>query len=384
MQILVINTGSSSVKFKVVNMPDKMVVLHGQVERIGGDGIIQYQTNDAVEEIIQRHIPDYQTAFQALFSLLPDPKKIVAVGHRVAHGGNRYTKPTYITEEVLEGIEACSQFAPLHNRANVQGIRACVQAFGKSVKQVAVFDTGFHATMPDYAYLYPIPYEYYEKYGVRRFGFHGLSHRYISKRCAELIGRQDIRIITCHLGNGCSVAAVKNGISIDTSMGLTPNEGCMMGTRSGNIDPAILEFIARKENCSYEELLDICNRKSGLLGVSGISNDYRDLSESTQKRAKLALTMQKYQLVKIIGSYLAAMDGADAIVFSGGIGMNAADLRKEICDSLRYAGVILDQASNRLRGGDRCISKPNSKVAVLVVATDEELMIALDTYRLLS
>ena len=263
------------------------------------------------------------------------------------------------------------------------GIRACMDAFGKDVPQVVVFDTGFHSTMPKHAYLYSLPYEYYEKYGIRRFGFHGLSHRYISERCAELIGKRELKVITCHLGNGCSLAAVKNGVSLDTSMGLTPNEGCMMGTRSGNIDPAILDYVAKQENCSYAEVLDVCNQKSGLLGVSGISNDYRDLSVSSEERAALALDMQKYQLVKIIGSYLAAMDGADALVFSGGIGTNAVDLRAGICSSLNYAGVILDSEANNSARGETCISTPDSKIAVYVIPTDEEMIIALDTYHLL-
>ena len=382
MQILVINTGSSSVKFKLVDMPDKKTVVHGLIERIGGDGVMEYRFADGRQEQVNAPIPDYQTAFRMLLGVVDGLGEISAIGHRVAHGGSRLTKPTRITEDVIREIEENSQFAPLHNRANVMGIRACVEAFGEEMPQVAAFDTGFHSTMPDYAYLYSIPYEYYEKYGIRRFGFHGLSHRFISQRCSELMGKKDLKIITCHLGNGCSLAAVKNGVSVDTSMGLTPNEGCMMGTRSGNIDPAILDYVAKQENCSYKDVLDVCNQKSGLLGVSGVSNDYRDLLESDNERAALALEMQKYQLVKIIGSYMAAMDGVDAIVFSGGIGTHAVKLREGICSSLGYAGVVLDADANNAAHSEMRITAPESKVAVYVIPTDEEMTIAMDTYDL--
>lgn len=384
MRILVINTGSSSVKFKLFEMDRNETLLHGQMERIGGDSVVRYSFNEGAAQIRNEQISDYGAAFRRLLELVSDFGEIDAIGHRVAHGGNRYTEPTLITDKVVQEIEENSQFAPLHNRANVMGILACMNAFGKKIKQVAVFDTGFHATLPKHAYMYSLPYEYYEKYGIRRFGFHGLSHRYISNRCAELMGKKTLKVITCHLGNGCSLAAVKDGISLDTSMGLTPNEGCMMGTRSGNVDPAILEYIAKRENCSYEEMLDVCNQKSGLLGISGISNDYRDLSNSSEERALLALDMLKYQLVKMIGSYLAAMDGADAIVFSGGIGMHAADLRSDICNSLSYAGVVLDPVSNRNAHGELRVSAHDSKIAVYVIPTDEEKMIAMDTYQLLN
>ena len=382
MQILVINTGSSSVKFKLVDMPDKKTVVQGVIERIGGDGIMEYRFADGRQEQVRAPIPDYQTAFRMLLGVVDGLGEISAIGHRVAHGGSRLTRPTRITEAVIREIEENSQFAPLHNRANVMGIRACIEAFGEDMPQVAAFDTGFHSTMPDYAYLYSIPYEYYEKYGIRRFGFHGLSHRYISQRCGELMGKKELKVITCHLGNGCSLAAVKNGVSLDTSMGLTPNEGCMMGTRSGNIDPAILDYVAKQENCSYQDVLDVCNQRSGLLGVSGISNDYRDLLESDDERATLALEMQKYQLVKIIGSYMAAMDGVDAIVFSGGIGTHAVKLREGICSSLGYAGVVLDAQANNAAHSEMRITAPESKVAVYVIPTDEEMTIAMDTYDL--
>lgn len=379
MQILVINTGSSSVKFKLIRFPDEEVSVHGQIERIGGESTISCwrKGKPAWEQTMA--LPDYNAAFTQLFALLEDAGTIDAVGHRVAHGGNRYTEPTRITPAVLAEIEANSQFAPLHNQANIMGIRACISAFGEELPQVAVFDTGFHASIPQYAYLYPVPYEYYEKYGIRRFGFHGLSHRYVSERCAQLMGRKDIKIITCHLGNGCSLAAVKDGASVDTSMGLTPNEGCMMGTRSGSIDPAILDYVASQEDCSYREVLDVCNRKSGLLGISGVSNDYRDLSQSDGERAALALQMQQYQIVKIIGSYAAAMDGVDALVFTGGIGTHAAQLRQQVCKSLRYMGLILNETANSQNPLEKRISADNSAIAVYVIPTDEEMIIARDT-----
>lgn len=384
MQILVINTGSSSVKFKLFDMLTETAVVQGQIERIGGDSTISFCKAGEPAQKRVLPLPDYNAAFRHLFSLLGDTRQICAIGHRVAHGGMLYTKPTRITPHVLEQIEANSQFAPLHNKANTLGIRACTEMLGADMPQVAVFDTGFHSEIPRHAYLYPVPYEFYEKYGIRRFGFHGLSHRYTSERCAQLMGRTELKVITCHLGNGCSLAAVKNGVSVDTSMGLTPNEGCMMGTRSGSIDPAILSYVAMQENRSFDEVLDICNKKSGLLGISGVSNDYRDLLESGDARAVLALQMQQYQITKLIGSYIAAMDGVDAIVFTGGIGTNAAGLRREVCSCLNYLGLIFDDGANESSLQEKCISTPDSKVAVYVIPTDEELVIARDTNKLIN
>lgn len=382
MQILVINTGSSSVKFKVIQMKSREAVLQGSVERIGGDGLISYSMCNGCVREIQRPLPDYETVFRELVPALDSVGRIDAIGHRVAHGGNTYTEPVLINDEVLLEIERASQFAPLHNRVNLMGIKACFEAFGDDIPQVAAFDTSFHATIPPHAHIYPIPYKYYEEYGIRKFGFHGLSHRYVSERCKQLMGNENLKLITCHLGNGCSLAAIKDGKSFDTTMGLTPNEGVMMGTRSGSIDPAILDYIADKESCTYKEILDVCNRQSGLLGVSGISNDYRDLLDSNDERADLALRMQQYQLVKHIGAYLAAMDGADAIVFTGGIGMHAAKLRENICSSLGYAGVILDMAANSSKDLEKCITTSESRIAVYVIPTDEEMIIAQDTYSL--
>lgn len=379
MLILVINSGSSSIKYQLLDMASEAFVAGGIIERIGGNSRITRKDADGHQWQKELSLPTHREALRELLSVLAHAGEIRAIGHRVVHGGTRYTSPTLITEDVLAVIEASSEFAPLHNSANILGIRACMEAFGPEIPQVAVFDTAFHMNIPPYAYLYPIPYNYYEKYGIRRFGFHGISHRYASERCAQLMGRQDLKIITCHLGNGCSLAAVKNGVCIDTSMGMTPNEGVMMGTRSGSIDPSIPAYIAKWEGISYEEALDICNRESGLQGVSGISNDYRDLSQSDNEKAALALEMQRYQILKTIGSYLAAMDGADAIVFTGGIGENAPELRQYICDHLHYVGVVLDETENREQTGECCISSKNSKVAVFVIPTNEELVIARET-----
>lgn len=383
MLILVINTGSSSVKYQVLDMPCETVVTCGLIEQIGGDSRITHKTFGG--RIIQKNIaiPDYQGAFQELTALLKEIGRIHAIGHRVVHGGGRYDTPVLITEEVISTIEQSLDFAPLHNGPNLLGIRACTNAFGPDISQVAVFDTAFHKDMPLYASLYPLPYEYYEKHGIRRYGFHGLSHRYASERCAELMGRQDLRIIICHLGNGCSLAAIRNGISIDTTMGFTPNEGMMMGTRSGSIDPSIPAFVAEKEGISYDEALSICNRKAGLLGVSGISNDYRELVNSKDVRASLALEMHRYQILKAIGSYLAVMNGADAIVFTGGIGENVPELRQFVCAGLGYAGVVLDEDANKATNGDTLISGKDSKVAVFVISSHEERIIARDTFELL-
>lgn len=380
MLILVINSGSSSIKYQLLDMASEAFVAGGIIERIGGNSCILYKDAEGHRWQKELSLPTHREAFRELLSVLEHVGEIGAIGHRVVHGGTRYTTPTLITEDVLAVVEAFSEFAPLHNSANILGIRACMETFGSDIPQVAVFDTAFHMSLPPHAYLYPIPYNYYEKYGIRRFGFHGISHRYASERCAQLMGRQELKIITCHLGNGCSLAAVKNGVCIDTSMGLTPNEGVMMGTRSGSIDPSIPAYIAKLEGISHEEALDICNRESGLQGISGISNDYRDLSQSDSWQAALALEMQRYQILKTVGSYLAAMDGADAIVFTGGIGENAPELRNYICDHLRYAGVALNEAANRDQTGERRISSENSRMAVFVIPANEELVITRDTY----
>lgn len=380
MLILIINSGSSSIKYQVMDMLRETTVSQGVIERIGGSSRIIHKTVDSKTIHKDLCLTDHHEACEQLLALVNEAGEISAIGHRIVHGGVSGTSPEIITDEVLEMIESASEFAPLHNPANIIGIRACRKAFGDQIPQVAVFDTAFHKDLPPRTYLYPIPYRYYTDYGIRRFGFHGISHRYASQRCAELMGRENIRVISCHLGNGCSLAAVENGICIDTSMGMTPNEGLMMGTRSGSIDPAIISYIAKREGISYEEILEICNRKAGLLGVSGISNDYRDLVKSDDPQAKLALEIQQYQIVKMVGAYLTAMNGADAIVFTGGIGENAPELRQYICDHLRFAGAALDEIINCQGKGERKISTPSSKISVYVIPANEELAIAKETY----
>jgi len=380
MLILIINSGSSSIKYQVVDVPGETKIAQGIIERIGGASRMIHKTADNKTVCKDLFLADHHEACEHLLAAVGELGEISAIGHRIVHGGVSGTSSKIITDEVLKEIEAASEFAPFHNPANIIGICACRKAFGDYIPQVAVFDTAFHKNLPPRVYLYPVPYKYYTDYGIRRFGFHGISHRYASQRCAELMGREDICIITCHLGNGCSLAAIENGLCIDTSMGMTPNEGLMMGTRSGSIDPAIISYIAKREGLSNEEILEICNRQAGLLGISGISNDYRDLAKSDNPQAKLALEMQRYQIVKMIGSYLTAMNGADAIVFTGGIGENAPELRQYVCDHLHFAGVVLDNSKNCNDKGERKISKPSSKISVYVIPANEELAIAKETY----
>lgn len=377
--VLVINTGSSSIKYQLINMNTEETVIRGIVEHIGEESIITQKMKNGDIHSHSIYLPDHRAAFYHFLSLLEKKNEINVIGHRVAHGGTYYAEPTLITDEVIANIETLAEFAPLHNSANALGIRICQEVFGEDLPQVAVFDTAFHKDIPLHAFLYPIPYRYYMEYGVRRFGFHGISHRYVSERCAQLMGRQELKIISCHLGNGCSVAAIKNGICMDTSMGFTPNEGLMMGTRSGSVDPYVLNYIAKREGLSIEVLLELCNQESGLLGISGESNDYRELMASNCERANLAVHMQQYQILKTIGSYLAVLDGADAIIFTGGIGERVPQLREYICESLHYAGVIMDKEANVSTETEKCISTEVSKIAVFVIPTNEELMIARDT-----
>ena len=391
MKILVINAGSSSLKYQLIDMKNEDVLAKGNCDRIGTSGVINHK---AKGESYKKEIsmPSHVEAFNVLVSALTEGElavidsmeEISAVGHRVVHGGQIFNKSTLITDEVIEQISDLSVLAPLHNPAGVLGIKACINILGKDVPQVAVFDTSFHSTIPDYAYTYAIPYEYYEKYGVRKYGFHGTSHKYVSNRLAELMDKdiKDLKIVTCHLGNGCSISAVKNGECVDTSMGFTPVDGFMMGTRCGSMDPSVLTFIGEKENMSFEDINNMCNKKSGLLGVSGISNDSRDVCDAADngdKRALLATTMQEYQILKYIGSYIAAMGGADAIVFTGGLGENNPRIRKNICDTLSFLGIACDYEANDSRGQEVRISTADSKVAVYVIPTDEELVIARDT-----
>lgn len=396
MKILVVNAGSSSLKYQLIDMENELVMAKGICERIGFTGCISHKTSDGRKYEADYPMPTHSEAFECLVDVLTkgDAKvidsmsEISAVGHRIVQGGAYFSESCLVDDDVIDKIEELADLAPLHNAAHVLGIRACIKALGKDVPEVVVFDTSFHQTMPPKAYIYPIPYEYYEKYKVRRYGFHGTSHRYVSGRMAEILGRdiKDLKIITCHLGNGCSISAVEYGKCIDTSMGLTPLDGFMMGTRSGSLDPSVLTFIAEKENLTPKDISDICNKKSGLLGVSGLSHDSRDVNKAADEgneRARIAIDIQRYQVAKFIGSYIAAMNGVDAIVFTGGIGENDPGLREYVVGQLGYMGVTLDAENNKSRGKEVAISTPDSKVAVWVVPTDEEMVIARDTLALL-
>ncbi len=395
MNILVINCGSSSLKFQLINSDTEAVLAKGLCERIGIDGRLTYQPAGGAKEVTDDAMPTHTEAIQLVINALTNEKtgvikslsEVGAVGHRVVHGGEKFASSVVITPEVKAAIEECNDLAPLHNPANLIGIEACEKLM-PGVPMVAVFDTAFHQTMPGKAYTYGLPYEYYEKYKVRRYGFHGTSHSYVSKRLAEFLGKdvKDMKIIVCHLGNGASVSAVLNGESVDTSMGLTPLEGLVMGTRSGDLDPAILEFLAKKENMDIAALMNMLNKKSGVFGVSGgVSSDFRDLDEAAEAgndKAQLALDVFAYRVLKYIGAYAAAMNGVDAIAFTAGIGENSASMRSRICANLGYLGVTIDEAANAKRGEDNIISTPDSKVTVAVIPTNEELAIARETLAL--
>jgi acetate kinase len=394
MKILVVNCGSSSIKYQLYAMPARRVLARGQAERIGADGAsLQYQAT-AETRRLTCDIPDHETGMKLILDhlvgnadhALEDLSEIAAVGHRVVHGGEAFTGSVLIDDAVLRSIERCADLAPLHNPANLTGIVAATHAL-PDVPQVACFDTAFHATIPSVAYLYALPYEVYQKFGVRRYGFHGSSHRYVAQRTAELLGRppEDTHCITVHLGNGCSITAVRHGQSVDTSMGLTPLEGLVMGTRSGDIDPAILFYLAEKGH-NIASLNKLCNKESGLLGVSGLSNDMRTLSEAAaggHAQARLAIDIFCYRVRKYIGAYLAVLGHTHAVSFTGGIGEHAPDVRARICENLEALGICLDVDRNReTTGGEATISGPDSPVHVLVVPTDEEGVIASDTYHL--
>lgn len=395
MNILVINCGSSSLKYQLINSDTEAVLAKGLCERIGIEGSqITYQPAGGDKEVTVSPMPTHTQAIQLVLDALTNEKngvikslkEVGAVGHRVVHGGEKFTSSTLLTEDAIKAIEECNDLAPLHNPANLIGIRAC-QELMPGVPMVAVFDTAFHQTMPDVAYTYGIPYEYYEKYKVRRYGFHGTSHSYVSKRTAEIVGKpyDQMKIIVCHLGNGASISAVNCGKSVDTSMGLTPLEGLVMGTRSGDLDPAIIDFVGKKEGLSLDEMNEVLNKKSGMLGISGVSSDGRDLeaaAETGNKRAQLALDVFDYRVIKYIGAYAAAMNGVDAIAFTAGIGENNIKMRKDVCSSLTYLGVKLDEEKNNVRGEERIISADDSKVQVLLVPTNEELAIARETLAL--
>ena len=395
MNILVINCGSSSLKFQLINSESEGVLAKGLCERIGIDGKLTYQPEGGEKATSDKAMPTHTEAIQFVIDALTDEKtgvvksldEINAVGHRVVHGGEKFASSVVIDDEVLKAIEECNDLAPLHNPANLIGINACRELM-PGVPMVAVFDTAFHQTMPSKAYMYGLPYEYYEKYKVRRYGFHGTSHSFVAKRVAELVGKayDETKTIVCHLGNGASICAVENGKSVDTSMGLTPLEGLVMGTRSGDIDPAIMEFLAKKENLDIAGLMNVLNKKSGVYGLSNnLSSDFRDLSEAAadgNEIAELALDVFAYRVAKYVGSYTAAMNGVDNIVFTAGIGENSAIVRTMVCKYLGYLGIEIDEELNGKRGQEIIISTPESKVKVLVVPTNEELAIARETVAL--
>jgi len=396
MNILVINCGSSSLKFQLINAETEKQIAKGLCERIGIEGSqLVYQPAGGAKEETVTPMPDHTKAIELVLAALTNDKtgvvksldEIGAVGHRIVHGGEKFASSTIITDEVIGAIKACNDLAPLHNPANLIGIDACKKLM-PTTPMVGVFDTAFHQTMPEEAYLYGLPYEYYKKYQVRRYGFHGTSHSYVSKRAAELLGRkyEDLKIIVCHLGNGASISAVKGGKCVDTSMGLTPLEGLIMGTRSGDIDPAIIEFLAHKENKSIDEIMTVLNKKSGVLGLSdNLSSDFRDLEKSYvagEDRGRRTIRTFAYRVAKYIGAYTAAMNGVDVICFTAGVGENSPLVRSLACERLGYLGIALDQEKNDRRGEELEVNTPDSKVKVLVVPTNEELAIARETFAL--
>ncbi len=397
MKIFVVNAGSSSLKYQLIDMENEQVLAKGLCERIGVSGAITHKAADGRVYSAETAMPTHSEAFEAVvYALTKSDAKVIdsfdevsAIGHRIVQGGAIFKGSCLIDDKALNDIDELGALAPLHNPAHVLAIKACIKTFGKEKPQVAVFDTSFHQTMPEHVYMFALPYEYYEKYGVRKYGAHGTSHDFVSNRLAEVVGkdRKDMKIITCHLGNGCSITAVKDGKCFDTSMGFTPLDGFMMGTRTGTLDPSALTFIAEKENLTPADINRICNKESGVLGVSGVSNDNRDVKAAAEKgnhRAQLAVDMQRYQILKFVGSYIAAMNGVDAIAFTGGIGENDGDIRAFVCENLGYIGVELDKEKNALRGEEIKISTDNSKVDVYVIPTNEELAIARDTLAIIS
>lgn len=396
MKVLVINCGSSSLKYQLIDSDTEAVIAKGLCERIGIDGKLTHQTMGKDKYTVDAAMPDHNAAVKFVLDALLDTDKgaiaslseIDAVGHRIVHGGEKFANSVVITDEVMAAIEECNDLAPLHNPANLIGIRAC-QAHMPGVPMVAVFDTAFHQTMPDKAYTYAIPYEYYENYKIRRYGFHGTSHSFVSKRAAELLGKayDETKTIVCHLGNGSSVTAVLNGKSVDTSMGLTPLEGLVMGTRCGDIDPAIMEFLAHKLDLDVDGVMKILNKDSGVYGLSGgLSSDFRDLTDASlagDKKAQVAMEVFSYRVAKYIGAYVAAMNGVDDIVFTAGIGENDDIVRRQVCSYLGYLGIEFnDELNTGLRGKEVELSQPGSKVKVFVIPTNEELAIARETLEL--
>ncbi len=398
MKILVINCGSSSLKYQLLDMKDESVLCKGSIERIGlkisgGEENVIVKVGDD-KFTYDKELKDHVAAFNEVKYILSEGEhkvidsfnEIDAIGHRIVQGGDRYTKSVLVTEKVVKDVEELAPLAPLHNPAHLMGYRACLEVVGPDVPQVFVFDTSFHSTMPPKAYMYAVPYEYYEKYGVRRYGFHGTSHKFVSHRVADKMGKniKDLKIITCHLGNGSSVAAVDHGKVVDTSMGFTPLDGFMMGTRSGGVDPSVVTFIMKKLNLTPDEMDNILNKQSGVNAISGVSSDDRDIcaaQNAGNERAILAHEMQAYEIAKYIGSYIAAMNGVDAIVFTGGIGENGFWLRSKICSYFGYMGVHINEALNQatVKGAEAELTEPDDKVRVFILATDEELTIARDT-----
>lgn len=392
MKVLVINCGSSSIKYQLFDMTDESVLAKGLVERIGMEGsVLNHQPGNRDKVVLAANISNHSVGIQMVLEALTDSshgvissmKEISAVGHRVVHGGEKFAGSVLITQEVMDALEECIEMAPLHNPPNIMGINACAELM-PNVPQVGVFDTAFHQTMPKHAFLYGLPYDAYKNYGVRRYGFHGTSHKFVSQRAAELMGQDitNLRIVTCHLGNGASLAAVKFGQSIDTSMGFTPLEGLVMGTRSGEVDPAILPYLMKKLDLTAEQIDNYLNKKSGVLGISGVSSDFRDIEAAAaegSEQAQLALDVFAYRVRKYIGSYVAAMGGVDAIVFTAGVGENDIYMRDLICSGLEYLGTRIDPAKNNIRGKEKEISVDGSKVKIFIVPTNEELVIARDT-----
>jgi len=396
MKILVINTGSSSLKYQLIDMADESVLAKGLCDRIGLENSLLKHTKSGKETVVlEKNMPDHKVAIKEVIGVLTDKEigvisdmsEIKAVGHRVVHGGERFSGSVLIDEAVMKALNDCVELAPLHNPPNIIGIEACREVM-PGVPMVGVFDTAFHQTMPKHAYIYAVPYELYEKYGVRKYGFHGTSHKYVANRAAQLMGKpiEELNIITCHLGNGSSICAVKKGKSIDTSMGFTPLAGVPMGTRSGTIDPAVVTFLMEKENMTAQKINDLLNKQSGVLGVSGISSDFRDLQEAAAKgneRAKLALDIFCYSVKKHIAEYAGVLGGVDAIVFTAGIGENDELVRESVMEGLEYMGAAIDREKNKVRGKERDISAEGAKVKTFIIPTNEELAIARETVEIL-
>lgn len=397
MKVLVINCGSSSLKYQILDMTNESLLCKGLVERIGMDGSVITHEKIGMDKV-KTEVPmkDHKDAIEQVLAAVQDKDhgvvksmdEIGAVGHRVVHAGEKFSKSVLITDDVIKALEDCVELAPLHNPPNLLGISACKQLM-PSTPMVAVFDTAFHQTMPPESYIYAIPYEYYEKYGIRRYGFHGTSHKYVAERASRMlnVSLEDLKLITCHLGNGASVSAIKRGKCIDTSMGFTPLEGLVMGTRSGDLDPAIVSFIQEKENLSQDKVNNILNKKSGVLGISGVSSDFRDLEEAVSngnERAALALKVFAHKVRFYIGAYIAEMNGVDAIVFTAGVGENDVTMREIICNNLGNLGIKLDPVENKIMGKEAIISADDSKVKILMIPTNEELMIARDTYNIVT